>query len=91
MITAEQVSSPMRSALRNLKCEPISRLILGAYGFAEHGTHDVKPRLPYYHLSAATNELAKDDPERVPNHQYLKELVELAGNYPLKPSAGESR
>jgi fatty acid desaturase len=91
MITAEQVPSPMRGALRNLKCGPISRLIFGAYGFAEPGTHHVKPRLPYYHLSAATNELAKDDPEMVPNHQYLEELAESARNYPLKPSAGESQ
>jgi fatty acid desaturase len=91
MITAEQVPSPMRGALRNLKCEPISRLILGAYGFAEHGTHHVKPRLPYYHLSAAPNERMKDDPEMVPNHQYLEELAELARKYPLKPSGGESR
>jgi hypothetical protein len=33
----------------------------------------------------------KDDPEMVPNHQYLEELAELARKYPLKPSGGESR
>jgi fatty acid desaturase len=87
----EQLSSPRRGALRNFKCGPVSRLIFGAYGFAEHGTHHVEPSLPYYHLPAATNELAKDDPALVPNHQYLKELAALARTYPLQPSTGESR
>ena len=86
-----QTPSPRRGALRNFKCGPISRLIFGAYGFAEHGTHHAEPSLPYYHLPAATNELAKDDPELVPDHQYLKELAELARTCPLPPFAGESR
>ena len=36
-------------------------------------------------------ELAKDDPDFLPNHQYLKELAELTKTYPLQPSASESR
>jgi fatty acid desaturase len=90
-LEAGQIPSPRRGALRNFKCGPISRLIFGAYGFAEHGTHHVEPSLPYYHLTAATNELAKDDPELAPDHQYIKELAELCRTYPLQPSAGESR
>jgi fatty acid desaturase len=90
-LEAGQLPSPRRAALRNFKCGPISRLIFGAYGFAEHGTHHAEPSLPYYHLPAATNELAKDDPEFVPSHQYLGELAVLARTYPLQPSAGESK
>ena len=90
-LEAGQLPSPSRGALRNFKCGPISRLIFGAYGFAEHGTHHVEPSLPYYHLPAATDELAEDDPEFVPNHRYLDELAVLAKIYPLQPSAEESR
>jgi len=90
-LEAKQVPSSKRGTLRNFKCGPVARLIFGAYGFAEHGTHHVEPSLPYYHLPAATEELAKDDPEFLPNHQYLKELVELTKTYPLQPSASESR
>ena len=28
-----------RAALRNLRCNPITRLVFGAYGFADHATH----------------------------------------------------
>ncbi len=66
-------------------------LIFGASGFAEHGTHHAEPGLPYYHLPAATNELAKDDPELVANHQYLGEFSVLTGAHPLQPPAGESK
>jgi len=90
-LEAGQFPSPRRAALRNFKCGPVSRLIFGAYGFAEHGTHHAEPALPYYHLPAATIELAQDDPELVPNHQYLGELAVLARTYPLQPSAGESK
>jgi len=62
-----------------------------ASGFAEHGTHHAEPGLPYYHLPAATNELAKGDPERVANHQYLVELAVMTGIHPLHPPAGESK
>ena len=86
-----QLASPRRAALRNFKCGPISRLLFGAYGFAEHGTHHCEPSLPYYHLPEATVELAAEDPELVPNHRYLGELAILAKTYPLQSSAGETR
>jgi fatty acid desaturase len=90
-LEAKQVPSPKRGTLRNFKCGPISRLIFGAYGFAEHGTHHVEPSIPYYHLPAATEEMSMDAPELVPDHYYLKELAELTRTYPLQTSASESR
>ena len=77
-LEAGQVPSPRRGALRNFKCGPISWLVFGAYGFAEHGTHHCEPSLPYYHLPQATAELAADDPELAPTHGYLTELTTLA-------------
>jgi fatty acid desaturase len=78
-----------RGALRNFKCGPISWLVFGAYGFAEHGTHHCEPGLPYYHLSEATVELAAEDPELVPSHQYLEEIALLASP-PLQPFPGKT-
>ncbi len=84
-----QLLWPRRGALRNFKCGPISRLIFGAYGFGEHGTHHYEPGLPYYHLAEATVELAADDPGLVPSHGYFRELVILAKTFLQQTSAGE--
>jgi fatty acid desaturase len=73
-----QQSSTGRAALRNFSCGPIARLILGAYGFAEHATHHHEPALPYYHLREATDVLAAGDRELAPEYHYWKELVALA-------------
>jgi fatty acid desaturase len=73
-----QHSSTGRAALRNFKCRPVARLIFGSYGFAEHATHHCEPALPYYHLAKATGELAVDDPNFIPSHRYLSELLKLA-------------
>lgn len=84
-----QISSTGRAALRNFRCGPVSRLIFGAYGFAEHATHHCEPGLPYYHLVEATKDLAVDDPELNPNHRYLGELLKLAKPV-LEPSDATS-
>jgi fatty acid desaturase len=83
--------TPRRGALRNFSCGPVSWLVFGAYGFAEHGTHHCEPSLPYYHLREATKELAADDPEMVANHRYLSELAILAKSGPLHPFSSPSR
>jgi len=62
------------AALRNFSCSPITRLILGAYGFGEHATHHQQPGIPYYRLQAATAELATNDPEMAPTHGYWQTL-----------------
>jgi fatty acid desaturase len=72
-----QSSETGRAALRNFHCGPMSLLVFGAYGFAEHGTHHREPGLPYYRLGEATRELAVDNPELAPSHEYIGELAAL--------------
>ncbi|MFO0972720.1 MAG: fatty acid desaturase [Phycisphaerae bacterium] len=74
------------AALRNFRCNPLSRLILGAYGFAEHATHHDEPAIPYYHLPAATRSLAQRDPSRTPRFSYLATLGSLIAR-PAAPAA----
>jgi fatty acid desaturase len=50
------------AAIRNLRPTPITRALLGSYGFCEHGTHHAYPAIPYYNLEAATGALSADDP-----------------------------
>ncbi len=46
-----------RAALRNFHDDPISRLLLGAYGFSEHATHHLHPQCPSYQLRRVTTDL----------------------------------
>ena len=64
-----------RAALRNLKCGALARLIFGCYGFAEHATHHWQPALPYYHLRAATIDLALNDAHFAPRLGYVSILM----------------
>ncbi len=66
------------AALRNFSCNPLTRLILGAYGFGEHATHHQQPGIPYYRLQTATAELAAKDPAMAPTHGYWSTLATLA-------------
>jgi len=60
------------AALRNLRCNAITRVFLGSYGFAEHATHHANPGIPSYHLAHATRQMAKADPRLDPRHGYLE-------------------
>ena len=66
-----------RAAVRNFSCGPLTRLLFGAYGFAEHATHHREPALPSYCLGEATAALA-DDPALAPHRGYFSTLRELA-------------
>lgn len=66
-----------RAAVRNFSCGPFTRLLFGAYGFAEHATHHREPAVPSYRLGAATAALASD-PALAPRHGYFATLVALA-------------
>ncbi|PWT84249.1 MAG: hypothetical protein C5B56_15905 [Proteobacteria bacterium] len=66
------------AALRNFRCNPLTRLVLGAYGFAEHATHHLQPGIPYYHLRAATRDLAAADRTMAPVVGYWSTLWSLA-------------
>lgn len=66
-----------RAALRNFVTSPLTRFLIGAYGFAEHATHHAQPAIPYYHLPAATAELAAADAAMAPRRGYLGTLLLL--------------
>src|SRR5215475_4535286 len=64
-----------RAALRNLRCGPLGRLVFGCYGFCEHATHHWQPALPYYHLRAATADVAAHDIHFAPRYGYVTILI----------------
>lgn len=66
------------AALRNFSCNPLTRLVLGAYGFGEHATHHEQPGIPYYRLRTVTAELAAKDPALAPTYGYWTTLAMLA-------------
>jgi len=65
------------AALRNFKCNPMTRFIMGAYGFGEHYTHHKVPGIPYYSLKSATDDLAKEDPSLQPHKGYFQTILEI--------------
>jgi fatty acid desaturase len=60
------------AAMRNLKSNRVSRLILSGYGFAEHATHHERPNVPAYHLPKLTRELALEDSRFTARRGYLE-------------------
>lgn len=79
------------AALRNLKCNPLTRLMFGAYGFAEHATHHSEPGLPYYSLGERTRELSLHNPALSPTHGYLKVLRNCMRPQPRPQTASAER
>lgn len=69
-IGADDAPTVGEAALRNFTSNPLSRLLMGAYGFAEHATHHREPAIPYYRLPAATRDLAAAEPALAPRHGY---------------------
>lgn len=65
------------AALRNFTCNPLSRFLMGAYGFGEHYTHHRAPAIPYYRLRAATTEMAQEDPSLRPEKDYFTVIAEI--------------
>ena len=65
------------AALRNFSCNPLSRFLMGAYGFGEHYTHHRAPAIPYYRLRAATAEMAQQDRSLRPEKDYFTVLAEI--------------
>jgi len=66
-----------RAALRNFTCHPVSRYLMGAYGFGEHYTHHRVPSIPYYRLKAATVNLADEDASFRPGKGYFGVLADI--------------
>ena len=65
------------AALRNFKCNPLTRFIMGAYGFGEHYTHHKIPGIPYYALEKATEDFSKEDNSLVPRKGYFRTISEI--------------
>ena len=59
------------AALRNLKCNFVSRLIWGGYGFEFHATHHDHPGEPAYHLKKITSELCETEKKYLPQGGYV--------------------
>jgi fatty acid desaturase len=80
------------AALRNLRCNAFTRLVLGAYGFGEHASHHRHPAVPYYRLPALSAELAQHDPAFVAQRGYIATIVSLvaprAASSQQRPSSG---
>ncbi len=65
------------AALRNFKCNFITRFLMGAYGFGEHETHHMHPGIPDYHLPAATARLAVEQTSLIPKSGYFTTLFRI--------------
>lgn len=65
------------AALRNFRCNAITRFLMGAYGFGEHETHHLYPGIPYYRLPAATAVLAESRPSLKPGPGYFATLLRI--------------
>lgn len=75
------------AALRNFSCNPVTRLVFGAYGFGEHATHHQLPAIPYYRLPEATGMLAAKEPALAPMNGYLGTIASLYRQPNSSPSA----
>lgn len=65
-----------RARLRNIRCGPLGRFLMGSYGFAEHATHHRYPAIPAYRLPAETTRLvASGDAEFATYSSYLGRLL----------------
>jgi fatty acid desaturase len=66
-----------RAALRNFRSGPVSRLVFGSYGFADHATHHRRPSVPHYRLAEVTAALAVEQPALQPSAGYVATLRRL--------------
>jgi fatty acid desaturase len=62
------------AVLRNFRCNGLTRLVFGAYGFGEHFTHHRYPQVPYYRLLGLTARLAAQDDALAPRAGYVETL-----------------
>ena len=74
------------AALRNFSCNPVTRLIFGAYGFGEHATHHELPAVPYYRLREVTRTLAAKNPALKQSQGYLGTIRSLVRQTAVSPS-----
>ena len=63
-----------KAALRNLKCNLLTNLIFGSYGFSEHATHHENPRVPSYNLKKFRKIIQTQREQMIPRVGYLETL-----------------
>ena len=76
-----------QAALRNLRAGPLSRLIFGCYGFAEHGSHHLEPAVPAYHLPVLSRRHAAADSRLEPRSSYWSILRQAVAAAPAPEPA----
>lgn len=67
-----------RAALRNFSCGPVTHLLFGVWGFADHATHHREPAVPSYRLRQVTAALAGTGTVPAPRRGYVATLAALA-------------
>ena len=65
------------AALRTLRCNWLTSLAFGAWGFSEHAAHHARPGIPAYHLPVVTAALARQGPGYDYGPGYLAVLARL--------------
>jgi fatty acid desaturase len=90
----EQAEISGRAALRNLRSNALTRLIFGAYGFAEHASHHHNPAIPYYLLPSEIERAASAAPGLRPGQGYFSALRHAVatpspGAQPLEDAGAE--
>lgn len=65
------------AVLRNFRCNALTRVLFGAYGFGEHFTHHRYPQVPYYRLLGLTARLAAQEDALAPRAGYVGTLRRL--------------
>ena len=78
------------AALRNLRCNFLTLLLFGAYGFRDHATHHRHPDVPYYQLPAVTLRLSATDAEFVPGNGYIATFMSLVRSQDLQVEGNQS-
>lgn len=76
-VSTDEALSEGRAALRNFPTGPVTRLVFGAYGFANHATHHREPGVAHYRLPPVTAALAVAEPALTPAGGYLSTLWRL--------------
>ncbi len=76
-----------RAALRNFPAGPLSRLVFGSYGFANHATHHREPGIAHYQLPSVTARLAVAEPGLTPTRGYVPTLWRLGRRSSTLPLA----
>ena len=66
-----------KGTLRNLKCNFLTGMIFGSYGFSEHATHHKYPSIPYYNLVVATDFFRRENKLLEYGSGYIQTLIQL--------------